>query len=110
MFPRGIEADGYLDLENTAPRIKSDFRPQNGDIIQKQKQKLLRKERRLKRIFTVLGGYAVMAWMVYLIIVTARTSPKIWDPYEILGISRVSLTSEQTDYLEDFSTAFWQIF
>ncbi|QSS65334.1 translocation protein sec63 [Histoplasma capsulatum] len=76
------------DLENTAPRIKSDFRPQNGDIIQKQKQKLLRKERRLKRIFTVLGGYAVMAWMVYLIIVTARTSPKIWDPYEILGISR----------------------
>lgn len=95
MFPRGIEADGYLDLENTAPRIKSDFRPQNGDIIQKQKQKLLRKERRLKRIFTVLGGYAVMAWMVYLIIVTARTSPKIWDPYEILGISRVSLTSEQ---------------
>ncbi|KAL2367866.1 translocation protein SEC63 [Blastomyces gilchristii SLH14081] len=76
------------DLENTAPRIKSDFRPQHGDIIQKQKQKLLRKERRLKRIFTVIGGYAVMAWMVYLIIVTARSTPKIWDPYEILGISR----------------------
>ncbi|PGH30795.1 translocation protein SEC63 [[Emmonsia] crescens] len=76
------------DLENTAPRIKSDFRPQHGDIIQKQKQKLLRKERRLKRIFTVLVGYAVMAWMVYLIIVTARSIPKIWDPYEILGISR----------------------
>ncbi|OJD23984.1 hypothetical protein ACJ73_04654, partial [Blastomyces percursus] len=76
------------DLENTAPRIKSDFRPQHGDIIQKQKQKLLRKERRLKRIFTVIGGYVVMAWMVYLIIVTARSTPKIWDPYEILGISR----------------------
>ncbi|OAX77207.1 hypothetical protein ACJ72_08497, partial [Emergomyces africanus] len=76
------------DLENTAPRIKSDFRPQHVDIIQKQKQKLLRKERRLKRIFAVLVGYAVMAWMVYLIIVTARSTPKIWDPYEILGISR----------------------
>ncbi|KAK2805936.1 secretory subunit [Onygenales sp. PD_10] len=75
-------------LENTAPRIKSDFRPQHGDLIQKQKQKLLRKERRLKRIFTVVIGYAVMAWMVYLIVVTARSIPKIWDPYDILGISR----------------------
>jgi translocation protein SEC63 len=30
-----------------------------------------------------------MAWMIYLIAVTARSSPKIWDPYDILGISRV---------------------
>ncbi|KAF3481265.1 translocation complex component [Arthroderma uncinatum] len=75
-------------LENSAPRIKSDFKPQNDDIIQSQKQKLLRKERRIKRIITVIIGYAVMTWMVYLIMVTARSAPKIWDPYEILGISR----------------------
>ncbi|KAF3898246.1 Translocation complex component [Trichophyton interdigitale] len=75
-------------LENSAPRIKSDFKPQHDDIIQSQKQKLLRKERRIKRIITVIVGYAVMAWMVYLITVTARSAPKIWDPYEILGISR----------------------
>lgn len=31
-----------------------------------------------------------MAWMVYLIIVTARSTPKVYDPYEILGVSRVS--------------------
>lgn len=31
-----------------------------------------------------------MAWMIYLITVTARTTPKVWDPYEILGISTVS--------------------
>lgn len=31
-----------------------------------------------------------MAWMVYLILVTARTTPKLYDPYEILGIARVS--------------------
>ncbi|KAL1860871.1 secretory subunit [Paecilomyces lecythidis] len=75
-------------LENTAPRIKSEFKPQHDDLIQGLKRKRLRKERRIKRIITVLVGYAVMAWMVYLIIVTARTAPKIWDPYEILGISR----------------------
>lgn len=32
-----------------------------------------------------------MAYMVYLIVVTARTTTKLWDPYDILGVSRVSL-------------------
>jgi translocation protein SEC63 len=30
-----------------------------------------------------------MAFMIYLIIVTAQTVEKRWDPYEVLGISRV---------------------
>ena len=30
-----------------------------------------------------------MGWMVYLILVTQRLTPKIWDPYTILDISRV---------------------
>lgn len=78
------------ELENTAPRIKSDFKPKDGDLIEAQRRKRLRKERRIKRIVTVILGYVVMAWMIYLITVTARTTPKVWDPYEILGISTVS--------------------
>ena len=79
----------YSELENTAPRIQSDYKPEHGDLIEAQKRTRLRKERRIKRIVTVIAGYAIMAWMAYLIVVTARTAPKIWDPYEILGISRV---------------------
>lgn len=79
------------ELENTAPRIKSDFKPKDGELVEAQKRKRLRKERRIKRIITVVLGYAVMAWMIYLITVTARTTPKIWDPYDILGISTVSV-------------------
>ncbi|BDD57298.1 secretory subunit [Monascus purpureus] len=75
-------------IESTAPRIKSDFKPEHDDLVQAQKRKHLRKQRRVKRIATVVIGYAIMAWMIYLIIVTARTVPKIWDPYDILGISR----------------------
>ncbi|RAL05251.1 J domain-containing protein [Aspergillus ibericus CBS 121593] len=75
-------------LENTAPRIKSEFKPEHAELIEAQKRKRLRKERRIKRIVTVIVGYAVMAWMVYLIIVTARVTPKVWDPYDILGVSR----------------------
>ncbi|EEH15832.2 hypothetical protein PABG_05919 [Paracoccidioides brasiliensis Pb03] len=94
------------DLENTAPRIKSDFRPEHGDIIRKQKLKLLLKERRLKRIFTVLLGYAVMAWMVYLIIVTARSTPKIWDPYDVLGISRSAREKDISRHFKRLSLKF----
>lgn len=76
------------DLENTAPRIKSDFKPQHADLVEAQKRKRLRKERRIKRIITVILGYVVMAWMVYLILVTAKTSTKVYDPYDVLGVSR----------------------
>jgi Preprotein translocase subunit Sec63 len=77
------------ELENTAPRIKSDFKPQHAELVEAQKRKRLRKERRIKRIITVILGYVVMAWMIYLIMVTARTTTKVYDPYDILGVSRV---------------------
>jgi translocation protein SEC63 len=77
-------------IENTAPRIQSDFRIKDDDLIQAQKKRQRRTERKTKRIITAVVGYAVMAYMIYLIYVTARTIPKIWDPYEILGVSRVS--------------------
>jgi translocation protein SEC63 len=80
------------DLENTAPRIHSDFKPPHADLIEGQKRKQKRRERKLKRMITVVLGYALMGYMCYLIAVTAKTIPKIWDPYDILGISRVWLT------------------
>ncbi|KAI5310230.1 secretory subunit [Ascosphaera atra] len=78
------------DLENTAPRIQSDFQPPQDDIIKRQRQKQIRKQRPVKRIATVVIGLAIMAYMIYLIVVTQRTAPKLYDPYEILGLSRTS--------------------
>lgn len=87
----GVFANSHcpLELENTAPRIKTDFKPHHADLVEAQKRKRLRKERRIKRIVTVIVGYVVMAWMVYLIMVTARTATKSYDPYDILGVARV---------------------
>jgi translocation protein SEC63 len=79
----------FAELENTAPRIKSDFKPEHADLVDAQKRKRLRKERRIKRIITVILGYVVMAWMIYLIMVTSRTTTKAYDPYDILGVARV---------------------
>jgi len=78
------------ELEKTAPRIQSDFKPKDDEIIQAQRRRQIRKERKLKRMVVTVIGYAIMAYMAYLIVVTQRTLPKIWDPYDILGVSRVS--------------------
>lgn len=87
------------ELENTGTRIDSDYTPEHADLIQGQRKKQKRAERRIKRGILMLMGWALNAFMVYLIIVTARSVTKIWDPYEVLGVSRVSeplrdLTSE----------------
>lgn len=82
--------DHGTDIEDTAPRIKADFRPTDDALIQGQKRKQWRRERRLKRIITVAIGWFTIALMMYLIAVTKTTVAKIWDPYDILEISRVS--------------------
>jgi translocation protein SEC63 len=74
----------------TAPRIKTDFQPEHADLIDAQRKAQKRRERKLKRGVAVVAGWAIMAFMAYLIIVTARTVPKIWNPYDILGLSDVS--------------------
>ncbi|RDW71270.1 preprotein translocase subunit [Coleophoma cylindrospora] len=71
----------------TAPRIKTDFRPKHAVLIDEQKRAQKKRERKLKRGIAVVVGWAVMFFMAYLIVVTARTQTKIWNPYDILGIS-----------------------
>ena len=60
--------------------------------IQRKKQK--RRERKVKRFITVVVGWAVIGFMAYLIHVTARTLPKIWNPYDILGIKESATEKE----------------
>ena len=84
-----LVANAVLDIEDTAPRIKSNFKPADDALIQGQKRKQWRRERRLKRIITVAVGWSAIALMLYLIAVTKVTVAKIWDPYDILEISRV---------------------
>ncbi|KAH7066922.1 Sec63 Brl domain-containing protein [Paraphoma chrysanthemicola] len=76
------------ELENTGTRIDSDFVPEHADLIQGQRKKQKRLERRIKRGILMVAGWALNAAMIYLILVTARITPKIWDPYDVLGVSR----------------------
>lgn len=84
----------WAGLENNAPRIQTDFKPQHADLIDGHKAKQKRRERKTKRMITAAIGWTVMAYMIYLMSVTARTQPKIWNPYEILDVP-TSATEKQ---------------
>lgn len=77
------------DVVSTAPRLQTDYKPEHADLIQAQRTAQKRKQRKVKRAIAVVLGWAVMAGMLYLIITTQRTVAKIWNPYDILGVSEV---------------------
>ncbi|KAK0129656.1 secretory subunit [Cadophora gregata f. sp. sojae] len=90
----------------TAPRIKSDFRPEHADLVDSQRKAQRRKERKLKRAIAVVAGWAIMGFMAYLIVVTARIIPKIWNPYDILGIKDSATEKEIKSHYKRMSLKF----
>jgi len=87
------------ELENTAPKIQSDFKPQHADLVDGQRRKQRKRERKVKRIILAAVGWAFIALNVYWMVTVQRTAPKIWDPYEILGVDRVSPAPVRFRYL-----------
>lgn len=77
------------DAAALAPRIQTSYKPEHADLIQAQRAAQKRKQRRIKRAIATVLGWAVMAGMLYLIVTTQRTVAKIWNPYDILGVSEV---------------------
>jgi translocation protein SEC63 len=77
------------ELEQTGQRVQSDFKPKHADIIDVQRRRQKRKERKIKRIIAVVFGWAAMAYLTYLVYNSEQSRPKLWDPYDILGVSRV---------------------
>lgn len=71
------------------PRIKSDFQPEHGDLIDAQRKRDRRKDSKTWMVILVVLGWSIMAYTMYLIYVTPVTVRQIWNPYDILGISEV---------------------
>lgn len=94
------------DPSAAAPRIQSDFVPELSDLIDVQRKKQKRRERRLKRTILVIGGWALMALMAYLIVVTAQTIPKRYNPYDILGISESANEKQIKSHYRKMSLKF----
>ncbi|KAM5351230.1 hypothetical protein ACJ41O_003953 [Fusarium nematophilum] len=82
------------DQDALAPRIKTDYKTEHAATVEALRSAQKRKQWRVKRAIFSVVGWAVMGGMVYLIMVTQRTVPKLWNPYDILGISE-SATEKQ---------------
>ncbi|PHH73983.1 hypothetical protein CDD82_5169 [Ophiocordyceps australis] len=80
--------------ETLAPRIQSNYKPKHADLVASLRSIQKRKQRRIKRTVVALAGWGLMAFMVYLIMVTKTIVPKLWNPYDVLGISE-SATEKQ---------------
>jgi len=94
------------ELENTATRIDSEFKPQDEELIQAQRRKQKRKERKTKRIISACVLWAVIAYMIYVIAVTKRIAPQIWDPYSVLGVSRSASEKDIDRYYRKLSIKY----
>lgn len=74
-------------LTALAPRIKTDYKPEHNDLVESQRAKQKRKQRKVKRFIAVVVGWLIMAGNLYLILTTAeRATTAAWNPYDILGI------------------------
>jgi translocation protein SEC63 len=78
------------DDEKLAPRIQSTSKHGDADVVAALQSAQKRTQRRIKRTLVVVLGWALIGGMAYLIMVTQRTVPKIWNPYDILGISETA--------------------
>jgi translocation protein SEC63 len=77
-----------------AARIKTDFKAEHADQVDSLRAAQKRKHWRVKRTLFAVGGWALMALMVYLIVNTQRVEAKIWNPFDILGIPESATEQE----------------
>lgn len=73
------------------PLIKDpDYDPPHYESVEAARRRQAKKERRLKRFTAIVLGWALFGYMAYQVATTVVTAGKIWNPYDILGISTVS--------------------
>ena len=77
------------------PRVKTDYRPEHAELIEAKRRREKRKQRTIWPVLIALAGWAIMAYTLYLTYVTPAPSQKIWNPYDILGLSEVCVLSFQ---------------
>jgi translocation protein SEC63 len=94
------------ELEQTGERIQSDFKPKDADIIAAQAKRQKRKERKLKRNIAVIFGWMTMAYLAYLVQQSEAERIKLWDPYDILGVSRSATEKEINKFYKKASLTY----
>ncbi|KAK3692433.1 translocation protein sec63 [Podospora appendiculata] len=75
------------DPSASLKRVQTTFKHDHVPLVDSLRKKEKRKDRKLWLMAFVIAGWAVMGQMVYLIKTTEAPTAKLWNPYDILGIS-----------------------
>ncbi|KAK5989897.1 Translocation sec63-like protein [Cladobotryum mycophilum] len=94
------------DNDALAPRIKSDYKTQHDEVVTSLRRAQKKKQRKIKRALFSIAGWALMGGMVYLIMVTQKVVPKIWNPYDILGIEDTYTEKQIKSHYKRLSVRF----
>lgn len=85
------------DPSKLFPRIQTDYKPKHADLVEAQRAKDRKRGRRWGLAVFVLLGWAAIIYTAYLIhFVEAPAAQRVWNPYDILGISEVCLNIAPT--------------
>jgi len=68
-------------------RVKTDYKHDQTPLIETLRKQDKRKDRKIWLFLFVVAGWAVIGYMLYLIKTTEAPVQKLWNPYDILGIS-----------------------
>ncbi|KAK2589826.1 secretory subunit [Conoideocrella luteorostrata] len=94
------------DDSNLAPRIKTDYKIKHGDVVASLRATQKRKQRKIKRALFAVAGWGLMGFMAYLVMTTARIESKLWNPYDILGISESATEKQIKSHYKRLSVKF----
>ncbi|KAF8417122.1 Sec63 Brl domain-containing protein [Tirmania nivea] len=67
--------------------VKTGFMPPKAELIEASRWRQAKRERRIKRFLSIVVGWGLFSYMAYLVVTTKAGGSKLWDPYNILGIS-----------------------
>ncbi|KAF5129970.1 Translocation protein sec63 [Metarhizium anisopliae] len=94
------------DDSHLAPRIQTDYKIQHGDVVASLRAAQKRKQRKIKRALVAVAGWGLMGLMAYLIMTTNPAEQKLWNPYDILGISESASENQIKSHYKRLSVKF----
>ncbi|KAH0596081.1 hypothetical protein MHUMG1_05940 [Metarhizium humberi] len=94
------------DDSHLAPRIQTDYKIQHGDVVASLRAAQKRKQRKIKRALVAVAGWGLMGLMAYLIMTTDPAEQKLWNPYDILGISESASENQIKSHYKRLSVKF----
>jgi len=87
-------------------RIHTNYKHRNSDLVDSLRKKEKRKNRKIWLTLAVMVGWAVMGYMLYLIQTTEAPIAKLWNPYDILGISEAATEKQIKSKYKKLSLKF----